>query len=66
MHCGAIDLKLSIGSVFFPDPNLSVSDIVTRAEVSVAYQQAKKQQPLELTRSLRAQVNAFRTASEVA
>ena len=66
MHCGAIDMKLSIGSVFFPDPNLSVSDIIARAKAFIAYQQAKNQQPLELTRSLRAQVNELRTASEIA
>jgi diguanylate cyclase (GGDEF)-like protein len=66
MHFGAIDLKLSIGSVFSPDPDLSCSDIITRAEAAVTYQQARNQQVLELTRSVRAQVNAFRTASEVA
>jgi len=62
MHFGAIDLKLSVGTVLFPDPNLSSSDVITRAQAAVAYQQTKNQQVLELTRSVRERVNAYRSA----
>lgn len=64
-HFGAIDLKLSVGSVFFPRPDLGPSEIITRAQAAVAYQQTKSQETLELTRSLRERVNILRPTTNM-
>ena len=43
---GVIDLRLSVAIVSFPDGQMTASDIMTRAEASLAFQQTR--QPLEL------------------
>ena len=61
-HFGTVDLKFSVGSVFFPDPNLATADIIIRAQAAVAHERTENQRAVELTRSVREQVNTLRSA----
>ena len=49
---GPIDLKLSAASVSFPDEDLAPSDMITRAQATLAYARSKKDRPLNLTQSI--------------
>jgi len=61
-HFGTVDLKFSVGSVFFPDPNLGTAEIILRAQAAVGYERTANQRAVELTRSVREQVNTLRSA----
>jgi diguanylate cyclase (GGDEF)-like protein len=49
---GPIDLKLSAASVSFPDEDLAPSDVITRAQATLAYVRSRKDKPLHLTQSI--------------
>src|ERR1051325_1596667 len=50
---GAFDLKLSLATVLFPDENLTPANVITRAQATLAYNQTRNGDELELTRSMR-------------
>ena len=58
---GAIDAKLSVASVLFPDGNLSAADIITRAQATLSFNQNRIDEPLQLTDSLRMRLKAVRS-----
>jgi diguanylate cyclase (GGDEF)-like protein len=58
---GAIDVKLSVASVLFPDGNLSAADIVTRAQATLSFNQNRRDEPLQLTDSLRMRLKSVRS-----
>jgi diguanylate cyclase (GGDEF)-like protein len=59
-HYGSIDLKLSVATVLFPDENLVPANVITRAQATIAYNQNRKEDTLELTRSVRERINSLR------
>jgi diguanylate cyclase (GGDEF)-like protein len=58
---GAIDVKLSVASVLFPDGNLSAADIITRAQATLSFNQNRRDEPLQLTDSLRMRLKSVRS-----
>jgi len=58
---GAVDVKLSVASVLFPDGNLSAPDIITRAQATLSFNQNRRDEPLQLTDSLRMRLKAVRS-----
>ena len=62
-HYGAVDLKISVAAVLFPDDNLTATDVVARAQATLAYNQTRKDDPLELTRTVRERLKLLRGAS---
>lgn len=59
---GEIDVKLSLATVLFPDENLTPADVITRAQATLAYNQTRNGDELELTRSMRERVRSLRRA----
>jgi diguanylate cyclase len=57
---GAVDLKLSVASVLFPDGHLSASDIITRTQATLSFNQSRSEKPLHLTNSMRLKLKASR------
>jgi diguanylate cyclase (GGDEF)-like protein len=62
-HYGAVDLKISVAAVSFPDDNLTPSDVITRAQATLAYNQTRKNDPLALTDTVRERLKSLRKAS---
>jgi len=62
-HYGAVDLKLSVAAVLFPDDNLTPPDVIARAQATLAYNQSRKDDPLELTHTVRERLKLLRGAS---
>jgi diguanylate cyclase (GGDEF)-like protein len=60
-HFGAIDLKLSVASVLFPDGHLSASDIITRAQATLTFNQNRREEPLQLTDTVRMKLKTVRS-----
>jgi diguanylate cyclase (GGDEF)-like protein len=60
-HFGAIDLKLSVASVLFPDGHLSASDIITRAQATLTFNQNRREEPLQLTDAVRMRLKTLRS-----
>jgi diguanylate cyclase (GGDEF)-like protein len=58
---GAIDVKLSVASVLFPDGNLSAADIITRAQATLSFNQNRRDEPLQLTDSVRMRLKVVRS-----
>jgi diguanylate cyclase (GGDEF)-like protein len=58
---GAVDVKLSVASVLFPDGHLSADDIITRAQATLSFNQNTRDEPLQLTDSLRMRLKAVRS-----
>jgi diguanylate cyclase (GGDEF)-like protein len=50
---GPVDLKLSAASVAFPGEDRTAPDVITRAQATLSYVQRRKNEPLNLTRSIR-------------
>jgi diguanylate cyclase (GGDEF)-like protein len=61
-HYGAVDLRISVAAVLFPDENLIPSDVITRAQATLAYNQSRKDDPLELTHTVRERLKSWRNA----
>jgi diguanylate cyclase (GGDEF)-like protein len=59
---GSVDLKLSLATVLFPDENLTPADVITRAQATLAYNQTRNGDELELMRSMRERVTSLRRA----
>jgi len=57
---GAVDLKLSVASVLFPDGHLSAPDIITRAQATLAFNQNRREKPLQLIDSVRMRLKTIR------
>ena len=58
---GAVDVKLSVASVLFPDGHLSAPDIITRAQATLAFNQKRGDEPLQLTDSTRMRLKSARS-----
>jgi diguanylate cyclase (GGDEF)-like protein len=60
-HFGAVDLRLSVASVLFPDGHLSASDIITRAQATLSFNQNRREEPLQLTDAVRTRLKTVRS-----
>ena len=58
---GAVDLRLSVATVLFPD-NLTAAEVISRAQATLAYNQTRNGEQLELMRSVRERVTLLRHA----
>jgi diguanylate cyclase (GGDEF)-like protein len=56
---GAVDLRLSVATVLFPD-SLTAAEVISRAQATLAYNQARNGEQLELMRSVRERVTLLR------
>ena len=59
---GAVDLTFSVASVLFPDEGLTPSDVIKRAQSTLAYRKHHPEQPLELSHHLRQTLRHLRSA----
>jgi diguanylate cyclase (GGDEF)-like protein len=59
---GAVDLTFSVASVLFPDEGLTPSDVIKRAQSTLAYRRHHPEQPLELSHQLRQTLRHLRSA----
>lgn len=59
---GAVDLRFSVASVLFPDEGLTPSDVIKRAQSTLAYRKNRPEQPLELSHHLRQTLRDLRSA----